>query len=302
MKSPKLHMECRRIGVMPGLFVSWLAALAVPLATPVMAADDSGSSPGYHLLRAVPGNGLRALETDRPDQTESPVTVDAGHFQLEADLISYSWDDQDGLEREILSAPVLNLKAGLLPNVDLQVVLSPYTRSRVTDRRAGSGHTETISGFGDTQVRLKVNFWGNDSGPTALAMMPFVQFPTGDDGLSSEATEGGVIFPFGFGLPFGFDATAMWEIDFLKDASGGGYHADFVQSLAVGRDLAGKLSGYVEWFTVVSTERGSDWTGQFDIGFNYLLNPNLKLDGGVNIGVTASAPDWNPFLGVTWRY
>jgi hypothetical protein len=257
---------------------------------------------GYNLFHPVPQAQLRELETDRPDQTESPITVDAGHFQIEADLVSYLYTDQDGLKREDLSGPVLNLKAGLLDNVDLQLVLSPYNRSRVTDGTTAPEQTETFSGFGDTQVRLKVNFWGNDGGSTALAMMPFIQLPTGDEGLSSDAVEGGMIFPFGFGLPAGLDAVAMWEVDFLRNAGDRSCHADFVQSITVGRHLTGKLSGYVEFFTVVGTERSSDWVGQFDFGLNYLVHPNLKFDAGVNLGVTASAPDWNPFVGVTWRF
>jgi hypothetical protein len=38
---------------------------------------------------------LRELSTDRPDKTERPFTVDAGHFQLEMDLFSYACDRHD---------------------------------------------------------------------------------------------------------------------------------------------------------------------------------------------------------------
>ncbi len=279
---------------LPAVFAAWAASGAEP--HPVF------DKHAYNLFHPVPNAQLRDLDTDRPDQTETPITVDAGHFQIEADLISYTYTEQDGVKREDLSAPVLNLKAGLLHNVDLQLVLSPYNQSRVTDRTTAPGRTETRSGFGDTQVRLKVNLWGNDGGSTALAMMPFIQVPTGADGLTSDAVEGGLIFPFGFDLPAGLDAVAMWEADYLRNAADRAYHADFVQSLTVGRHLVGKLSGYVEFFSVVSTESGSDWVGQFDFGFNYLVHPNLKFDAGVNIGVTPSAPDWNPFVGVTWRF
>jgi hypothetical protein len=41
----------------------------------------------YNLCRPVPGVELRDMETDRPDVTESPITVDAGHFQYESDLV-----------------------------------------------------------------------------------------------------------------------------------------------------------------------------------------------------------------------
>src|SRR5438093_6841318 len=46
----------------------------------------------YHLFNPTPRAFLRELSTDRPDKTESPYTVDAGHFQIEMDLVSYSRD------------------------------------------------------------------------------------------------------------------------------------------------------------------------------------------------------------------
>jgi len=50
------------------------------------------------------------------------------------------------------------------------------------------------------------------------------------------------------------------------------------------------------------TERGSRWVGTFDMGLIYELTTNFQLDAGVNIGITRAAEDWNPFLGMTWRF
>lgn len=36
----------------------------------------------YTLFRQTPRSQMRELTTDRPDKTESPITVDAGHFQI----------------------------------------------------------------------------------------------------------------------------------------------------------------------------------------------------------------------------
>ena len=50
------------------------------------------------------------------------------------------------------------------------------------------------------------------------------------------------------------------------------------------------------------SRRSSDWVGTVDFGINWLIRDNLKLDGGVNVGVTQAASDLNPFLGLTWRF
>ena len=64
-----------------------VVALSAPLTSSARAsADDSGTAPTYHLFAPVPRSAMRPLSTDRPDTTESPYTVDAGHFQMEMDV------------------------------------------------------------------------------------------------------------------------------------------------------------------------------------------------------------------------
>ena len=53
---------------------------------------------------------LRELETDRPDATESPVTVDRGHFQLESSFFSFSRDDSAGVRTETWGVAESNIK------------------------------------------------------------------------------------------------------------------------------------------------------------------------------------------------
>src|SRR5688500_19361057 len=90
-----------------------IAAL-LALATPALAADKSK----YNLFNPTPRGEMRDMSTDRPDTTESPLTVDAGHFQLEMSFFDVS-------RHETAVAP-MNLKVGLTDNSDLQLVLLPY--------------------------------------------------------------------------------------------------------------------------------------------------------------------------------
>jgi hypothetical protein len=69
----------------------------------------------------------------------------------------------------------ISLKMGLFNSLDLQLVLEPYTH---IFEREDDYYRNTSSGLGDTTVRVKYNLWGNDSGRTALAVVPFVTLPT----------------------------------------------------------------------------------------------------------------------------
>jgi len=264
---------------------------------------ESTDKSQYTLFHPTPRELMREMSTDRPDQTESAYTVDAGHFQMEADLVSAVFDrDRSGGGNVQTTGwgTSLNLKAGLLNNVDIQFVLDPYVHTRVEDRVAGT--VDNASGFGDVQTRLKINLWGNDGGKTALAIMPFVKWPLAESSLRNGKTEGGVIIPLAIELPRGWSTTVMTEFDFVRNAANDGYDTEFVNSITFAHDIVGNLGGYVEFFSVVSTARDSKWQGQADVGFTYALNDNTVLDFGCNFGVTKSAPDFNPFIGLSWRF
>ncbi len=256
----------------------------------------------YNLFHPTPRDLMREMSTDRPDQTESPNTVDAGHFQLEMDLVSAVFDRDRSGGGDVRTTGVgtsVNLKAGLLNNVDIQFVFEPAVYTRAEDRVEST--VDEALGFGDLQTRLKINVWGNDGGSTAFAVMPFLKWPLADSSLRNGETEGGVIFILGYELPLGWSSAVMTEFDFVSDDAGG-YDAEFVNSITFSHEIIGNLGGYVEFFTVTSNAPGSEWVGQADVGFTYSPIENVQLDWGCNFGVTRSAPDFNPFVGLSYRY
>jgi hypothetical protein len=263
-------------------------------------AEERSDKNSYNLFHPTPDALLREMETDRPDKTESAYSVDAGHFQIEMDLLSYTYDRSDDETVKALAIAPINLKVGVLNNVDLQMIAESYNIQRTKDRAANS--STRLSGFGDLLLRCKTNLWGNDGGPSALAAMPFVKIPTNQHGLGNEALEGGIIFPFAMDLPAGWGFGAQAEVDHLQDSGSADYHQEFINTVTVSHDIAGKLGGYVELFSNVSTERGAKWIATFDFGFTYAVTRDIQLDAGMNVGLTSAADDLNPFIGLSLRY
>jgi hypothetical protein len=285
---------------------AWLAqaAGAAELPEPPASSSERPDKSGFTLWDPTPRPLMRELSADRPDKTESAYTVDAGHFQVEMDLVSYAHNhDRTGANDTVSDAwavTPMNLKLGILNDLDVQLVIETYNLVRTQDRVAGT--TEHRSGYGDTTLRVKRNLWGNDGGTTALAVMPFVKFPTSQDDLGNDAVEGGLIVPFALELPRGWDLGATFAVGALRDEFGTGYHAGFANSITVGHDLTKKLAGYVEFFAEASAESGAPWVGSVDLGLTYAVTADLQLDVGVNLGVTNAAEDVNPFIGLTWRH
>ena len=267
------------------------------------AQETNGVPPGksiYNLFNPVPDGSLRELSPDRPDKTESPYTVDAGRYQLETDFANYTYDKADGVETRAWNVAPVNFKIGLLNQADLQFVFDDYLRVRVHDAATGAAMTQ--SGIGDFTTRLKINLWGDDGGQTAFALLPFVKFPTSTDNLGNNAVEGGVIFPLAAKLPGDFDLGLETAVSFLRDDSDSDYHEDFINSITIDHAIVGKLSGYLEFFSDISTERHAGWVGTVDAGLEFLVTKNVQLDCGCNFGVTRAADDFNPFAGITVRF
>jgi hypothetical protein len=268
------------------------------------AAAPAPDKSAYSLFNPTPAAVLREMATDRPDQTESPYTVDAGHLQVEMDLFAHTRDHDtaDGANRVTrgYAFAASNLKIGLLNRVDLQLMLDTFVRVETDDR--ASGQRERRSGFGDVTTRLKLNLWGNDGGQTALALMPYVKAPTGGRRLSNGTVEGGLIVPLGVELPGGWSMGLMSELDVMLDADGAGHHPEFIHTVTFGHDIVGGLAGYVEFFSLISSDREAPWIGMVDCGLTWSLTANVRVDAGVNLGVTRSADDVNPFVGLSFRY
>ncbi len=279
------------------LFLAFLCPASADAQEPPLA-----SKRGYNLFHRTPVELRRPISTDRPDRTESPYTVDAGLFQAEIDLFTYrgdaSADGVPGVESSSLSVLPFNLKAGLLPNVDLQFVLETWSWN---EESAGAG-TERRRGVGAITIRTKVNLWGNDGGRTAFAVMPLVAFVS-QPGSAERLVTWGVILPFKLELGAGWGFSSMLELDLVGQGTNTPRRVVAIGSASVGRDIAGPLAFYLEGYggTVLS-DGSAAWEATGDLGLTLGLGLNLQLDAGVNFGFTLLAEDVNPFLGLTVRF
>jgi hypothetical protein len=230
---------------------------------------------------------LRSLSTDRPDTTESPFTVDRGHFQLELEMASTTRDGSG----ESYALGEMNLKYGIDTDTDLQWVLSSY------EHEAGGAE-----GFGDMQIRLKHNLWGNDGGETALAIMPFIQIPTGSSGITSGEVEGGIILPFGIEGAMGWGYGLQAEVDLVADEISDGHHFEFLASATAAHDLTETLGFFLEAVGIVGEGAEAGTEAYFNTGLTWQADENVQLDGGVRVGLTNDSDDFTPFVGITAKF
>jgi hypothetical protein len=239
------------------------------------------------LSAPLAAEGLRPLSTDRPDTTESPYSVDAGHFQFEMEAVAWTRDGDD----DSVSLGELNAKYGLNTCTDLQVVIPFYTHE-------DSG----AEGFGDIEVRLKRNLWGNDEGSTALAVMPYLKLPTANSDLGNGKLEGGIIVPFSFDGPGEWSCAVMTQLDFAEDGDGSGYHAVSLNSATASHAITDDMAAFFELVGIFSADSDDHTEAYFNTGCTYALDDTTQLDGGVRLGLTDASADVTPFLGLSKKF
>ncbi len=285
---------CLILTISTGLFT----AIAEPLNLPVNCQDKSR----YNLFNPVPEECLRELSTDRPDLTESAYSVDPGHFQLEMSFLDYSHTaGQEEVDEYAFS--LINFKLGLTKNTDLQLVFTPYL---ITSSKSHVTKSQTLKGFSDdTQLRLKINLWGNDTGDSALAVMPFIKFPWGSNEYTNDHFEGGLIVPLAVNLPNDWGLGLMLETDAIYDSDDDDYALDLVHTATIGHDIPAikNLAGFIE-YVGVAPFGSSDSAYQIILssGLTYGLSESAVLDLGARTGVNGATSDLNLFMGLAYRY
>ncbi|GAA4037495.1 hypothetical protein GCM10022409_23200 [Hymenobacter glaciei] len=249
--------------------------------------------------KPVPRTRLRELQPDRPGITESPFTVDAGHFQLEMDALRLinSGSGSNGQRRE-WHAGYSTLKLGLSRRTDVQLELPLYS----VNKQQPSDPTqdrERHAGFGDVTVRLKHNFVGDDQqGKFAMAVIGFARLPTGGQ-VGDGAVEYGVVLPIDVELSddLNFEAQVEAEVDYDRESAQ--HYLNAVPSIALEYDFAKHFGLLAEGVAQWNTEQRR-WQSSVNLAPIIKVSSNVQLDLGTHLALNRIS-DHEYFVGITLR-
>jgi hypothetical protein len=291
--------------VFSSLLIS-LAPIAWSQSRPLDSTSNAEGSPRnnvdrspYNLFNPTPAAEMRAFAPDRPSVTDAPYTVDPGHWLLEVGLFEYTHDNSDHDRLDGFAFGDTNVRLGVTSCAEVDILFTAYSYIFITDK--GTGSRVRQGGFSDLRLRSKINFYGDDVGPFAIGVIPFVTFPSGADGVGNRGFAGGVGLPVQVTLPADFQLGMESTIQSIHEP-GGGSDFDYLNSISLGRSITKKLSTYIEFATDISTVAHSSWIATLDTALVYQPANNWQLDAGVNVGVTKSANGLFTFVGAAWRY
>lgn len=248
----------------------------------------------YTLFKPVPKDKMREMETDRPDVTESPYTVDAGHFQLETDLVRKTTDQSENEKTSTLLINQANIKIGILNRTAIQIGFQMYGSQK---EKNIDGDSENSRGFGDITLRIKQNIIGDDNGNFAMAVIPYLKLPTSQ--FEESRCESGLIIPMIYKFPGDWNLGFQLEIDRLKDKDISQMHTELLQTLTLSHPIAKRLDVIAETYYTYDF-KAHQLTNYLNAAVQVEVLHDFKLDAGVNYGLQHLS-EKHFFLGASYR-
>ncbi len=224
------------------------------------------------------------IDTDRPDQTESPVTIHKKWFQLEHGL------DMVRDNRISSYGSGTLLRYGLLNKLEVRleadIIYSPSTQIS-----AATTELQPVS------LGTKVSLCEQKAWLPKTSLLVHVGIPS----LAARSFKNlhaapGIILTFQNDLSkiisWGYNAGLEWD--------GENTSPTYIYTFSNGINLSSRLYCFLEVFGSVS--RIDVPQHNLDAGFSLLLNKNCKIDISSVAGLTPSAPDWSISIGASLRF
>ncbi len=283
---------------MPIPFARAAAALLVLLpaaAAPAGVFDAIAPDTDWTLFHPTPRTHLRPVA-----EHVTPTTTDAGHAQIDVDVVDVAVRDDGGMSAVRVDVLGFKARVGLTRGFEARLEMVPFRETRT---RAGGTVMASARGLGDATLGVQVNLWGNDGGPTAAGLAPFLRIPIATGGVGTGALEGGVTIPIGVRLPAHVTALVIGEVEFADNILGGrGVHPRFALTASLERRVVGPVGLKVGWFSVADAEGGRlRYRHEVDADGAVAIGRDLVLHVGAAVAMPEPAHAINPYLRVSYR-
>jgi hypothetical protein len=224
------------------------------------------------------------LITDRPDQSESAVTVYRGVLQIETGF-TYEKIIEDNIEIKNYSIAETLFRYGIIENIELRFGAA-YLITKIEN---------SISGLGDFLAGTKINFLKEDLQPFDFGILAHALLPLGGSAFNSDKVEPEIIAAVSKSVSDNFSASinfgSSW--DSLMD------EAFLIYSSAIGFSVNEILSAFIEVYgNVFSTYKP---VHNFDGGITYLLSEDFQLDASAGKGISGTDLFWFLACGFSFR-
>lgn len=238
------------------------------------------------------------LVTDRPDFTESPVTVGVGVCQLEMGY-TYGYDDAATGSTEGHAYPGALLRVGVLAEwLELRF---GWTAGQVSETAIG-GPSITTVGSEDLYLGAKLALTPQECLLPETGLILQMTVPSGSSDFTADEVLPGVNLIYGWEITDRLATTGQSQLNRAVDDGSAEPYMEFSQSWTVGLSLTERIGCYAEWFTFVPTGADTNHNEHYlDGGFTFLATNDLQFDVLAGVGLNEAAEDYFVGTGLSVR-
>ena len=218
--------------------------------------------------------------TDRPDLTESSITVPYKSIQLETGLLVFVDDASNTSEFKttLYQFPAILIRYGLFKNIELRV-FNQFVKESVNNPLIPNKERSTY-GIDNLQLGTKINLVKENGIWPEIAILSHVVLPLGSANFKNAKTLANIVFSLSHTVSnrFSIGYNLGWTTDGVNQNGSGTY------TFAMGYGVSKKVGCYLEMYGLLKNMESL--TIGFDGGFTYLISNNMQLDLSAGRGVS----------------
>ncbi|MBC8144772.1 MAG: transporter [bacterium] len=243
-----------------------------------------------------------AIETDRPDQTETATTVPAGHVQIEAGFV-YENDVVTpfpdfgypySVERTTIAMPTVLVRVGLVEGFELRLESGIESVHDVVTTDAPDIDT-TITDAVWPSIGIKSELMQEDGFIPQTAFIADITIP-----FEKESGRTAYVAPaFRFSMSHTLSDAFSLGYNFGAEWDGHTARGTGIYTLTVAVAVAETIGSYLEVFGEFA--EGTTPLHSLDGGVTWQPQPNLQFDISSGVGLNDEAPDYYLSTGISIR-
>ncbi len=244
------------------------------------------------------------MVTDRPDFTESTLTVPRGRAQVELGY-TYVYDEEDGVRAGDHVFPESLLRVGLAKDWELRVFWlggslteSMFRETNDAGRRVDVKDHE--DGATDMSIGFKYHIREQDGWIPDMGVIGEVSIPTGTRSKTSGDVDPGAKFLWAYALTDRLSLSGNFNIAVPTGEKGRFFQT--AASVSMGYAWTDWMGSYVEYFGIYPNDRDSDCAHTVNGGFTFPITDNLQFDVRVGVGLNEEADDLFAGSGLAIRF
>ncbi len=217
------------------------------------------------------------IQPDRPGFSTGTYTVAPGKVNLELGFQS-SYGDHIG-DPDTFTAPLINIRTGLTPSTELNLLIDGWTRER-----SSSGTTTSTS---DLLIGAKHRLLSRDK--YNLSLLGFVSLPTGNTPNSGSFTP---LLGLLWDYEISSEISAFGTLQFISFVENRRRSNNFQPAIGLAFSHSDKLSTYIEYYRDISLNIDTKNIDMFDAGITYLLNNDMQIDFNFGVSIDRVSSDF----------